>query len=103
MTEQVPTDDSSIDSAASALSAGLEPASRCPDFDGDCAGVVNHLQCWRGLKSERAGVVYFTGPADGYCPFVIGMKPKGSNVEFSGPEAALSPEAPLERRVSRLE
>ena len=93
MTEQVPTDDSSIDSAASALSAGLEPASRCPDFDGDCAGVVNHLQCWRGLKSERAGVVYFTGPADGYCPFVIGMKPKGSNRQLSG---ALRP---LERPV----
>ena len=77
-------------SAASALSAGLEPASRCPDFDGDCAGVVNHLQCWRGLKSERAGVVYFTGPADGYCPFVIGMKPKGSNVQIEPPSRLLA-------------
>ncbi len=80
MNDKVTTDDSSIDSAASALSAGLEPAKRCPDFDGDCAGIVDHLQCWKGLKSERAGVVYFTGPADGYCPFVIGMAPKGSNV-----------------------
>lgn len=60
-------------------SAGMTPGKRCSDFDGDCAGVVDHLQCWKGLKSERDGVVYFTGPADGYCPFVIGMAHKGSN------------------------
>lgn len=75
------TSEKTADSEASELSDGLEPASRCPDFDGDCAGVVDHLQCWKGLKSERAGVVYFTGPADGYCPFVIGMEPKGANVQ----------------------
>ncbi len=53
----------------------LAPSKRCSDFDCDCVDVANHLQCWIGLESERAGIVYFTGLADGYCPFVIGMLP----------------------------
>ena len=38
-------------------------------------------------------MTYFTGPADGYCPFVIGMTPKGSNALGEGRERGILREA----------
>ena len=51
----------------------MTPAKRCSDFDDDCAGVVDHYQCWKGGPCLWNGQPDVMPPADGYCPYLIGQ------------------------------
>lgn len=44
----------------------FEKGKKCTDFDNECDDVSDHFACWKGD--------IYTGLADGYCPYVIGMK-----------------------------
>lgn len=46
-----------------------EVAKKCSDYDNECVDVRNHFACWQGDLHHC-----LVGPADGYCPFVIGME-----------------------------
>ena len=54
----------------------LLPATRCSDFDEDCATVSDHAACHRGVCKKIKGDIYYTDPADGYCPYLNGMLPR---------------------------
>lgn len=52
----------------------FEPAKRCSGYDSECVDIFDHFYCWFGNEiKEINGTFYQTKPADGYCPFVIGM------------------------------
>lgn len=51
-----------------------KPAKRCSDYDSECKAVKDHFKCWRGGLSLAGGKVFETDPADGYCPFVLGLE-----------------------------
>lgn len=54
--------------------AGLEPAKRCPDYDGECVDVADKCACFKGVEFvAKDGIVWETDLSDGYCPFLIGM------------------------------
>lgn len=51
----------------------LDPAKRCPDYDDECALVKDHAACFAGGVKLFPGLIAETPPADGYCPFLLGM------------------------------
>ena len=52
----------------------ITPAKRCPDFDNDCKDVPDHAECWRGVTRQNGSTIVFTSQAEGYCPYLMGIK-----------------------------
>lgn len=54
--------------------ADKTPGKRCSDYDSDCAKVVSHYHCWLGDNEDGGWPGWNLGPADGYCPFLLGIE-----------------------------
>ena len=52
----------------------FERAKRCSGYDSECIDVFDHFKCWMGEITVIEGSLIICEPADGYCPYVNGMK-----------------------------
>lgn len=53
----------------------LEPAKCCPDYDSECVSVADKCACFKGGEfMAKDGDIWRTDLAEGYCPFLIGMR-----------------------------
>ncbi len=43
-----------------------KPSSKCSCYDDECIEVISPIDCWIGNE-------FLGGPADGYCPLMLGM------------------------------
>lgn len=60
-----------------ALRSEFETAKRCRDYDSECVDVEDKCACFRGgAFMAKDGSIFETDLADGYCPFLIGMRTK---------------------------
>lgn len=50
------------------------PGKRCSDYDDECVLVKSPYHCWLGDSNPEGWPGWDLGPADGYCPLLLGME-----------------------------